>query len=209
MEEYDHNNKIGQPSTRTAMQRWRRTQVRGDFLPSPPRFRDRPGVPGGPCRFGGVLPQISSSIGLYLRDPCPNAHQDRVCPGMAVFPEEGTEKVAVNVTYMCADIPSMCRIMESRVEFTTVVLYGATDLFMNSYRLKNLKQKTLESWSMLAGWKKRSTTGTEEDTMMKAIQQMDDAEGRDIFQEMRDAKEDGSFSNFEKERLTAEELGMI
>ena len=80
MEEYDHNIKIGQPSTRTAMRRWRRTQVRGDFLPSPPRFGDRPGVPGGPSRFGGVLPQISSLIGLYLRDPCPNAHQDRVCP---------------------------------------------------------------------------------------------------------------------------------
>ena len=80
MEEYDHNNKLGQPSTRTAMRRWRRTQVRGDFLPSPPRFGDRPWVPGGPSRFGGVLPQFSSLIGLYLRDPCPNAHQDRVCP---------------------------------------------------------------------------------------------------------------------------------
>ena len=60
-------------------------------------------------------------------------------PRMSVFPEEGTEKVAVNVCYMCADIPSMCKIMESRVEFTTVVLYGATNIFMNAYRLKNLK----------------------------------------------------------------------
>ena len=38
---------------------------------------------------------------------------------------------------------------------------------------------------------------------------MEDAEGRDVFQEMREAKEDGSFSTLEKERLTAEELGMI
>ena len=80
MEEYDHNDKIGQPRTRTAMRRLRRTQARGDFLPSPPRFGDRPGVPGGPSRSGGVLPQNFSLIGLYLRDPCPNAHQDRVCP---------------------------------------------------------------------------------------------------------------------------------
>ena len=29
-------------------------------------------------------------------------------PRMAGFLEEGTEKVVVNVTYMCADIPSMC-----------------------------------------------------------------------------------------------------
>ena len=92
---------------------------------------------------------------------------------------------------MCADIPSMCKIMESRVESTTVVLYGAMDMFMKSYRLKNLKQQTLESWSMLAGWKKKSMTETEEDAMIRAIQQMEDAEGRDVFQEMRDAKEDG------------------
>ena len=46
---------------------------------------------------------------------------------------------------------------------------------------------------MLAGWKKKLTTLTEEDTMMRAIQQMEDAEGRDVFQEMRDAKEDGFF----------------
>ena len=86
MEEYDHNDKIGQPRTRTAMRRLRRTQARGDFLPSPPRFGDRPGVPGGPSRFGEVLPQNFSLIGLYLRDPCPNAHQDRVCPGMLYAP---------------------------------------------------------------------------------------------------------------------------
>ena len=112
-------------------------------------------------------------------------------PRMAVFPEDGAIKVAVNVCYMCADILSMCKIMESRVESTTVVLYGATDMFMKAYQLKNLKQKTLESWSMLAGWKKTSMTETEEDAMIRAIQQIEDAEGQDVFQEMRDAKEDG------------------
>ena len=56
------------------------------FIPPPlslsmNTFSIRSVIAHATCKmFGGVLRQISSLIGLYLRDPCPNAHQDRVCP---------------------------------------------------------------------------------------------------------------------------------
>ena len=83
MEEYDHNDKISQLRTWTTMQQLHKTQAWGNFLPLLPQFGDCPGVPSRPSQFREVLPQHFCLIRLYLQDPCPNAHQDCICPAYA------------------------------------------------------------------------------------------------------------------------------
>ena len=106
--------------------------------------------------------------------------------------KDGIKVVELAQTY--EDVTVMALQLKTNTVVDSGLLCEASQRFMQLYDGKNLDYKTLERWRSLAEGKKKKRGACapfKTDRMIRALHAMQDAEGRDPFEEEREIMENG------------------